>query len=406
MSQKVNLYLNTKQYRFNMHQLPILLATIACVFAGTPLQQLASGNQRDSANLYRGVARASTGNLIFCPVSAEIVLSLLTEGAAGPTKTELIEGLSLPPNDADRRSAFSELTAELNQNSSSKLLSANRIFIAPAFQIERSFEDIAVSDYRAGIENINFADSSAAAHTINQWVEDHTNNRIQNLISPDSLSGATRMILVNTLYLKGNWARQFKAYLTQPGPFFTSAENSTSVDMMHAQETYRYKHCNSLKAKFLKMDFEDRRISMTFVLPDAKDGLGALENRLEDVLAVNVTDNQRVSVTLPRFSIQSSMDLKPILQQNGIRRVFDPSQANLTGISSSEGLYVDFVVQKAWINVTETGVEAAAATAVGASRNLFTPPPNLMFIADHPFIFFIRHASSNVLLFLGRYSNL
>ena len=108
-----------------------------------------------------------------------------------------------------------------------------------------------------------------------------------------------------------------------------------------------------------------------------------------------------VELMIPKFKIESKINLKDILSNLGMEKMFQPSTAGLHGISD-EVLFVSDVIQKAFIEVDETGTEAAAATAVIVVKRSSRMPKTERFVADHPFLFFIRDLQTNLVLFQGR----
>ncbi len=115
-----------------------------------------------------------------------------------------------------------------------------------------------------------------------------------------------------------------------------------------------------------------------------------------------VMRQQEVKVSLPRFKMEETYDMKSLLISMGMEDVFDGQKVNLSGMSPNNDLVVSKVVHKAFVEVNEEGTEAAGATGIDISTTSITLPPKT-FIADHPFLFFIRHNPSNSILFSGRF---
>ena len=114
---------------------------------------------------------------------------------------------------------------------------------------------------------------------------------------------------------------------------------------------------------------------------------------------------QRVEIFLPRFKLESGIDLNDALANLGMPDAFGP-QSDFSGMDGSKWLYISGVYHKAWGEVNEEGTEAAAATAVAVEGRAISkpPPPPPIFRADHPFVFFIRDTRSGCMLFLGRFA--
>ncbi|CAH1105281.1 unnamed protein product [Psylliodes chrysocephalus] len=176
----------------------------------TPLQKVVESGSKFNGNLHKELANTQNGNFVYSGLSANLVLSLLTSGAKGDTKNELVSGLNLVQDDKERTNGYKQLTSSLNVNSEDlKVLSANKIYPAKGFPVEESFKNTAVNDYQSEVENIDYQNKEHAAGTINEWVGQKTNNKIQNLINPDKLNPETKLVLANTLYFSGKWVRPF-----------------------------------------------------------------------------------------------------------------------------------------------------------------------------------------------------
>ena len=111
----------------------------------------------------------------------------------------------------------------------------------------------------------------------------------------------------------------------------------------------------------------------------------------------------KVRVFLPRFKVEYKMDMKSILGKMGMREAFSPLSADFSGMTGSRDLYIDEVYHKAFVKVDEQGTEAAAATGVVMMLRA-APARPIVFKADHPFLFLIRHEKTGLILFMGRLS--
>jgi len=172
--------------------------------------------------------------------------------------------------------------------------------------------------------------------------------------------------------------------------------------MMKIVETFNYYRSDELKAKFLELPYEGNDITMTIVLPDANRGLSALEAHIHQVLVAPKYSPEELQVVIPKFKIDTTTDLIPILQALGITDAFTDA-ADFSGIGENhEHLSISAAIQKGFIEVDEKGTTAAAATVVTTSRSGREDEPS--FIADHPFLFYLKHRVYGV-FFVGRYSD-
>jgi serpin B len=144
---------------------------------------------------------------------------------------------------------------------------------------------------------------------------------------------------------------------------------------------------------------------MVVILPAKADGLAALEKSLDakalDALVAKLK-RAEVNVTLPKFKMTSQFSLADALQALGMKLAFDPGKADFSAMNEKEKLFISAVIHKAFVDVNEEGTEAAAATAVAMALAMAPAGEPEKFVADHPFLFVIRHRETGVILFMGR----
>lgn len=369
------------------------------------LKEFSDGNVLFTANVYKEMLKTHSGNFLVCPLSVDVVLALVHAGAKGNTAKQLSSGLHLPESHEKISETFTKLSPTLQGNDKYTLSSANKVYVKDSFKISDKFKSTAVDVFKAEIQNIDFTKKEKAAGDMNKWVEEKTHDKIKDLIKPDDLDEDTRAVLINALYFKGAWVKQFSEHLTKKKPFHVSKQKQVDVDMMEITDSFNYYESPELKAKFLEMPYEGGDVTMTFVLPNDVEGLSALESRINEVLVAPKYNWERVHVQLPKYKIESTIQFKPILQALGVVDAFEDF-ADFTGIGANqEPLKISKVIQKAFIEVEEKGTTAAAATAVipivGLSASIGPIEPPKEFLADHPFLFILKH--NNGILFVGRH---
>lgn len=249
------------------------------------------------------------------PFSAEVALALALSGAEGPTAEEIRTTLHLPNNpDLILKTFKSLLTSLEHHDQDYHLRNVNKIYLNKNFAIKNDFRNTALSVFGADLENVEFSQSVEAAKTINHWVEKQTENKIHDLVDPANLNDFTRSILINALYFQANWTNQFKNYFTIKEKFHPTTKDVVQVEMMTDFENdYNYYASEELEASFLEMSFQGEEASITFVLPDAVDGLADLEQQIDQVFIKPNYTSAGVFVSIPKFKIESSLDFKEIL---------------------------------------------------------------------------------------------
>ncbi|RZC42731.1 Serpin domain containing protein, partial [Asbolus verrucosus] len=352
------------------------------------------------------VLKNESGNFFVSPLSAETILAFAQSGCKDATAREIRAALLLPDNKDQVELGVKNFLPRLKGGEDYALHSANKMYIQEDFDIKEGFKTTATEVYEADLENINFKKPDDAARTMNKWVEKKTDNKIKNLINSSDLTDESRVILINALYFKADWAYKFPLASTSKLNFYRTSTDVVQVDAMYIDRYMRryfgYCACKELNAKFLELPFTGGDASMVIILPNEKEGLAALENQIESVFRPRQLRRGLVDVGIPKFKIESKMCFKQILQNLGVHKAFDEKEADLSGIGGDKGdLVIDDVVQKTFVDVSEEGVEAAAATFA----HVFIPMSAIIgeipsFIADHPFIFYIK--IKGVIAFAGR----
>lgn len=298
----------------------VFFALLLCLISLTTTMgstDLLQANELFGKNLYKHIA-AGEGNLICSPISAHIVLSMAAAGAAGKTKTAMLEGLNLKDT-ADAANGYEHFLADVEKIRSNLTLDvANKIFVMEKFELKPAFTDLMKKNYRSEAQTLDFSKNVESSATINNWVEKKTNNKIKDLIKPDDLNEDSRLVLVNAIYFKGNWAKKFNPEFTKEEQFYLLDGSQTKCNMMHITGKYGYMEDSNLKAKILEMCYTDESICMLFILPFERDGLKHVEENIHNFDFQNYKrslSNFEVDVAIPRFKIESEINLSDILKK-------------------------------------------------------------------------------------------
>jgi serpin B len=360
------------------------------------LEALVDGNTAFALDLHQHL-RATPGNLFYSPYSVSSALSM-TYAALRFT----LPGARLHP-------AFNALDQALasrgdgagGQGNGLRLNVANALWGQVGTSFAAPFLDVLSESYGAGLRVVDFVKApSAAREIINGWVAERTEDRIKDLLPEGSVGPRTRLLLTNAIYFNAAWETPFKTESTAPADFTLLDGTTVSVPMMNGTVKLGYGEGEGYAA--LDMPYLGRELSMVLILPTA---LAAFEPtfdaaRLTAVLASLGPRN--VTVSLPRFRVESSLDLVPPLSAMGMPIAFSEA-ADFTGISAQGGFAVSGVMHKAFVNVDEAGTEAAAATGVVVGTTSLPAPATIRF--DRPFLFFLRDTETGTVLFVGRVTN-
>ncbi|NP_001037021.1 serine protease inhibitor 2 [Bombyx mori] len=345
-------------------------------------------------------------NVVSSPLSAEYLLALITLGTTDPAHEELLTSLGITDDDTIR-SSFSAVSSKLKSIKGVTFNVANKIYIKEGdYELDPKLKKDAVEVFDADFEKVDFDNGAAAAGLINKWVENKTNERIKDLLSEDSLDSFTRLVLVNALYFKGTWQNQFDSISTMERPFYVDTETTVNIPMMYQENNFKYGESHDLNAQLLEMAYEGNDASMVIVLPNEINGLDGILQKLADgydlTSELDKMFSTKVRVTVPKFKIETEIDLLQVLPKLGIQAIFNRQNSGLTKIlDNDEPLYVSKAVQKAFIEVNEEGAEAAAATGMVMMMRC-ARPPSPSFHADRPFLYFLVGAE-RIALFIGQY---
>ena len=240
----------------------------------------------------------------------------------------------------------------------------------------------------------------AARAQINELIAEQTAGKITDLLGPDAVGAATRLLLANAVYLKARWAFPFPAHATADAPFHPASGPTLSVPVMRRTADLAYLRADGYQAVLLP--YRGSSLAMAIVLPDGP--LPALAARLAGGISPLLAGatRQSVALALPKFRQRAGFGLIPALRQLGVEDAFTGA-ADFRGITPQERLFISAVVHQAYIDVDEQGTEAAAATAIGMRpMALRREPDPIRMVVDRPFLFAITDTATGLPLFLGQ----
>ena len=388
----------------NRFVLPFLC--VAALHAGD--DKIAQGLNQFGVSAYHQVARGN-GNLIFSPFNIGSALSMTLAGARGRTAEEMAAVLHQAYPDAQYPAEFQNMVNELAgraNGAGNQLLNANGLWVQKGLALQRDFQHTILDTYAAGFTPLDFArDTERARAAINSWTDEHTKGKIHELFAPGSLSGQTRLVLTSAVYFYGKWERPFQTKATHPAPFKLDGGRTVDTPFMNQTGSFGYAETSSLQ--ILEMKYAGSGIAWDVLLPKTENGLADLETSLtfENLKAwLGSIANRPVEVALPKFRAESQFSLREALSRLGMARAFRDS-ADFSGIDGKHDLALSDVVHKAYVDVSEAGTEAAAATGSVAVLVRMVVPDRVVFRADHPFLFLIRDTRTGLILFAGRLTN-
>jgi len=343
-------------------------------------------------------------NRMVSPLSVSLALSMTLNGAAGTTLDAMQKALGLDGlTVAEINGIYSDLMAALVKADPTVTMNiANSIWIRKDFPVLDSFVQTNQSYYQAEVSRLEF--NAAALTTINNWVSDKTNGKIPTILK--EISSNEIMFLINAIYFNGKWKYQFETAKTANEQFTCKDKSVVSVPMMKMENSFGYTVQQGYKA--MKMPYGAEKFQMTLLLPDAgttPDQLAAgLNPDKWSALNAALQTKTKIPVWIPKWKFSWNITLNDVLSKLGMAIAFDSNNANFSGINAQNQLFLTTVIHKTYMDVNESGTEAAAVTSVGVGTTAMPVDPPAFYLT-RPFLFFITEEDTGAILFAGKVEN-
>ncbi len=347
-------------------------------------------------------------NYMFSPLSVKMALALATNGAEGETESELLNALGV--YDISGINAFSkDIIERYSKAENLRLNIANSIWINEGKTPQKfsaDFKDLATEYYSAEVKTV---DSSNAIDEVNSWVSEKTNEKITELINNSDFWA----MLVNVIYFKGNWEKEFNDNLTEKADFTNFDGSISKLDFMNRTGWMNYASEGDIQAvelpyknrfdsfsedgQYTGTEVYDVDVSMYLIMTDTDKNIAKM---LNEMAYFDRFESKYISLSMPKFKIEYETSLNDILRNIGINRAFE-TNAEFGKMFDSGNMFFTDTIHKTFINVDEKGTEAAAVTAMVMAGSALPPEPmELKF--NKPFYFVIRDNTSGEVLFMGR----
>ncbi|WP_048179552.1 serpin family protein [Methanosarcina sp. MTP4] len=370
---------------------------------------IAAANNAFAFDMYSQFAQMEAGeerNVFFSPHSISAAMAICYEGAENTTKEQISNVFYFPTNKTVLKVRLKEMNDGINSGSGDyELETANALWVQEGYPIKEAYVFNVKNYYDGEVTNLDFVGKPVDSRdTINEWVEDRTNDKIKDLVPKDSITPDTRIIITNAIYFNGKWVYEFDKEMTGKRTFYPAKGEEIPVDMMYMFKSFNYGE-NS-KAKIIELPYKGNDLSMYIVLPkdnDIKDFETDFTANDYKKLKNDMELTEEVKTSIPKFKFGTKTRLTNSLIEMGVVDAFNPNRANFSGISDGQ-LEISEVIHQTFIDVQEEGTEAAAATEVememGMDFSWDSKPKE--FKADHPFMFFIEDKRTNCILFMGK----
>jgi len=382
----------------------MFFCNIAMADTDNDLKVVSQGINKFSFDLYKKLKDENKEeNLFYSPASISIALAMTYAGARGDTEKQMANVLNFTLPQDRLHPAYSKLIENLKSNKDYELIIANALWLQKDYKFLQKFLNTMEKYYKGGFNEVDYAANPEGARIkINDWVSRETKEKIKDILKPEDITRLTRLVLTNAIYFKGKWQTEFDKKSTRDEDFYLINGQKTKVKMMYQKNTFNYYENNNLQ--LLEIPYKGNKISMVIILPKVGK-FKTVENMMDEKKLQEWLKNAmktKVKAYIPRFKFTQRFNLSKNLYDMGMEDAFNHAAADFSGIDGERGLYISKVIHKAFVDVNEEGTEAAAATAVIIDTKALVLTEELVFKADHPFIFLIRDKETRSILFMGR----
>ena len=232
------------------------------------LADLVAGNSAFAFDLYQFLREEGNGNLFYSPHSISLALAMTYAGARGETERQMADTLHFTLPQDRLHPAFNGLDLELAHRGEGaqgkdgegfRLHIVNALWGQEGYEFLSEFLDTLAENYGAGLRLLDFASAPEASRvTINDWVSEQTETRIEDLIPQGIIDPETRLVLTNAIYFNAAWSTPFIPDLTEDGPFYLLDGGQVSVPMMRQTTSFGYAEGEGYQAVELPYDGRGR----------------------------------------------------------------------------------------------------------------------------------------------------
>lgn len=353
-------------------------------------------------------------------------LAMSYVASGGETRKELADVFHFPDDNAALLAGVEELRDQMHSATRKGELDisvANGAWLDSTYaEFQKDYIDLLKGSFDAPLHNVKFAEEGKVSREINKWVSQKTRGRITQSVHPDDFLSRSRLgikeepalVSINAVYFKAKWGSEFDEDSTREHPFYLDKSKTVQTLMMHQASGFPYAEAEGMK--FLRMPCIGDTFSMYLVLPHMGTSIDEVMESFTPEMFDSLQDRmfvRYVDVILPKFEMKSHLAVKDGLMEMGVKTAFDRDMKAdfdkmIVPKVEAFNVYISEVYHDAWIEVSEEGTEAAAATStvhysMGCSTSLIVMP--MTFHADHPFLFLITHNESRSILFSGWISN-
>ncbi len=341
-------------------------------------------------------------NLAYSPLSLYMALGMTAEISEGNTRQQILDALGQPDIETLRARAKSMWQANYLDDGIAKCVLGSSVWMNSVINYKTdTLQSLADNYYASSYSGVPGTESYDKL--LREWLNGQTDGLLSDAVDGVQMSPDMVLILASTVNFAGRWMYEFGENSTSPDIFHAPSGDIT-CDFMHASErSCSYAWGENFTAITMHMTNNGQ---MRILLPDegvTPSQLMTDSEALDYMLSENYYPNssvETVNLTIPKFDISSTIDLKSGLSQMGITDVFDYTISDFTPLTNDTTVYLSGATQSARVIIDEKGCKAAAITIMGLSTGAMEPEEIIDFTADRPFVFeIVSHTGTP--LFVG-----
>ncbi len=382
---------------------------------------IANSQNQFTLDFYQQLRDDNEDNLIFSGYSVWQALAMVYAGARGTTETQMNAALHYDLPQSELHTEIGNMNAEIlsrgvapddaPEGEQPLLLNiANGLWSQAGLALNPDYLNILSTAYGSELFEVDFVNTpaQAIADEINGWISNETEGKIEDALSPDVLSPATRMVLANAIYFKGTWLLQFYPEATADAPFSLNDGSTVDVPMMRQVDDFGYAVTDTFVA--IELPYAGNSAAMLVIMPlgdFAAFEAGLTLEAFDAIRLQTMVNYGEVDLSMPRFEMTTEISLPDTLKAMGMTDAFDPAAADFSGMATTDegNLFISDVLHQAVIKVDENGTEAAAVTVVIVEVTAAPAEEPVEICLDRPFIYAIYDRATNAILFMGRVMN-
>ncbi|MDW5300639.1 MAG: serpin family protein [Sedimentibacter sp.] len=401
--------------------LVVLMVITGCTSLSNDLMEGIESKNRDGVpapmddNLNRAIldftwdmfkkSSENEGNIMISTPSVYFALAMTLNGADNETRTDMLKTLKAENISIEQLNAGLNdwMNSLMNEDRIAKFSIANSIWYREGFAANKEFLQTNADYYSAYVKSVDFSDKSAPG-TINKWVADATNGKIDKIV--EEINDDVMMYLINAIYFKGDWKEQFSANNTYKMQF-NYPTGTVETDFMNRRGDMDYLQADGATGVILP--YLDEQFAFVGILPEEGQSPKEFINNLTPMDFIELMKNKEtrnIELSIPKFESSYDDSLKNELSKLGMETAFDPTNADFSLMKEDKNkdLYISEVIHKTFIKVDEKGTEAAAVTSVEVSETSI-PVEIQRVVFDRPFVYGIVDTTTGIPLFMGIMEN-